>query len=64
MEKTPATERIARLLGTRDVPGTAEQLELLAIRLQELCALNGRDWVRRHRDRLLRQWAAAIDSDA
>lgn len=60
MDKTPATEKIARLLDTREVPGTAEQMELLSIRLQELAALNGRDWVRRHRKRLLKQWTAAI----
>jgi hypothetical protein len=62
MEKTQATERIAQLLDARDVPGTEEQLELLSVRLQELCNLNGKGWVRRHRRRLLRQWTAAIES--
>jgi len=60
MEKNTAIERICLLLGTRDVPGTPEQLEMLSIRLQELAELNGPEWVARHRDRLLSQWATAI----
>lgn len=60
MEKNTAIERICLLLGTRDVPGTPEQLEMLSIRLQELAELNGPEWVARHRDRLLNQWSTAI----
>ena len=60
MEKNKAIERICLLLGTRDVPGTPEQLEMLSIRLQELAELNGPEWVARHRDRLLSQWSTVI----
>jgi hypothetical protein len=57
-------ERLFGLLQTRDIPGTPEQLQLLYIRLGELAEMNGREWVRRHRESLLRQWAAAIGRDA
>ena len=53
-------EAVLRLLRTREIPGTPEQLELLRIRLGELAEINGREWVLRHRERLLNQWAAAI----
>ena len=53
-------EALFRLLRTREVPGTPEQLELFCIRLEELAEINGREWVFRHRERLLKQWAVAI----
>jgi hypothetical protein len=53
-------ERLFSLLKTRDIPGTPEQLQLLFIRLGELTEINGREWIIRHRERLLSQWAAAL----
>ena len=58
--KTQDQEALFRLLRTREIPGSPEQLHLLFIRLKELTEINGREWVHRHRERLLRQWAAAI----
>lgn len=59
MEKT-ALDTLIGFFHTREIPGTPEQLELLSVRIGELSEINGREWVRRHRDRLLRQWEAAI----
>ena len=43
--------------------GYSDDQHLLCIRLKELAEINGHEWIYRHRERLLRQWAAAIDHD-
>ncbi len=53
-------EALFRLLQTREIPGTEEQLQRLFIRLEELGGINGREWIERNRDCLLRQWAALV----
>lgn len=58
--KREDSERLFDLLQTRDIPGTPEQLQLLFVRLGELAKMNGREWVGRHRESLLRQWAVAV----
>ncbi len=55
-----ALEDPLALLGNRSLAGSPAQLELLAHRLDELAAINGEDWIRRHRDELIRQWESAI----
>ena len=60
MEKQLPLETLFQLLQTRDIPGTPEQIALLCIRIGELADINGRDWVSRHRERLLKQWSTAI----
>jgi hypothetical protein len=60
MDNQPVIESLCQLLGKRDIPGTPEQLERLSIRLQELAELNGAEWVAGNRERLLKQWSAAI----
>jgi hypothetical protein len=44
------------LLGSRDIPGTDEQLKKLCIRVSELADLNGKDWVVENRQKLLDEW--------
>jgi hypothetical protein len=53
-------DRLYTYLGTRDLPGEPEALKRLAVRLEELAALNGQEWVRANRDMLLMQWRIAL----
>ena len=47
---------IVTLLGTEDLPGTPEELAILATRIEELVRLNGRQWVIEHRRQLITEW--------
>jgi hypothetical protein len=53
-------DRLYAYLGTREIPGEPEALERLAIRLEELAAMNGANWVRANRQILLMQWQMAL----
>ena len=55
------TEALVALLGEEDLPGSPEELAVLGTRIQELIRLNGREWVIRHRQQLLREWAFIVD---
>ena len=52
--------QLREILGTDRIAGTPEQIEIFAIRIAELAALNGREWVRQNAQRLLYQWHCAI----
>ena len=54
-------EPLAALLGEEDLPGTPEELAVLGTRIEELLRLNGREWVIRNRQKLLREWAFIVD---
>ena len=56
MEPMPL-ESVLDLLETDHLPGTAGQLDLLCVRIRELAAMNGEDWVRQNRRKLCEQWA-------
>ena len=49
------------LLGEQNLPGTPEELAILATRIEELMRLNGRKWVIHHRRQLVREWAYIIE---
>jgi hypothetical protein len=49
-------ENVYELLGTREIPGTQEELEVLCIRIRELTELNGEEWVRLNSKKLLAEW--------
>ena len=53
-------KKLFDLLGSRDIPGTPEELKLLAVRIRELIELNGEQWVRENSQRLLSEWAYAL----
>jgi hypothetical protein len=53
-------QKLYQLLGTSMLPGTPQQLEKLFVRLSELAAINGEEWIRRNRSELLAQWEAAV----
>ncbi len=60
MEKLTLDE-LYRLLGTRDISGTRDELSVLRIRIGELRQLNGEDWVFTNRSKLLTQWSRVIE---
>ena len=49
-------EKIYNLLETRDIPGSEKELRKLCIRIRELIELNGEDWVKDNRQKLLIEW--------
>jgi len=53
-------EELHELLGTRDIPGTKDEWTVLRIRVGELKALNGEEWIRENRQKLLTEWEYAL----
>ncbi|MBW1696794.1 MAG: hypothetical protein JRH18_16970 [Deltaproteobacteria bacterium] len=53
-------EQLYDLLGTRHIPGTAEQLRILCTRMSELLELKGEVWVRANREKLISEWEYAL----
>ena len=49
-------EEIYTLMGTREIPGTPQELNILCIRIRELKETNGEAWVKENRSRLLQEW--------
>ena len=47
---------VCDLLKTREIPGSADELKKLCIRIRELVELNGEDWVKANRKKLLLEW--------
>ena len=54
------SEKLYDLLGTRDIPGKPEELEILSTRIKELLEMNGEEWVRDNRHKLLSEWEYAL----
>jgi hypothetical protein len=50
------------LLGQSDIPGSATELEKLRTRINELVRLNGEDWVRDNRQKLLSEWEYIVQA--
>jgi len=48
------------LLGTRNISGSEKELEKLCIRISELVALNGDQWVKDNRQNLLDEWECIV----
>jgi hypothetical protein len=49
-------EKVSDLLGTQDLPGSENELKILCVRIRELVDMNGEDWVRQNRTKLLDEW--------
>ena len=47
---------LTSLLGEDNLPGTPEELAILATRIDELIRLNGKQWVIDHRRQLIKEW--------
>lgn len=59
--KALSVKRLKKLLNTPHIRGTAQQIRMLAIRMGELEALNGSDWITENASNLLAQWDMVID---
>jgi hypothetical protein len=49
-------EKVSDLLGTQKIPGSENELKMLCVRIGELAEMNGEDWVRQNRQKLLDEW--------
>jgi hypothetical protein len=49
-------EKVFHLLGRSDIPGSNKELAKLCRRIGELVDLNGENWVRANREKLLAEW--------
>jgi hypothetical protein len=47
---------VCDLLDTGKIPGSADELKKLCIRIRELVELNGKEWVMENRQKLLDDW--------
>ena len=47
---------VFKLLGTQNIPGSPQELEILCIRISELAAFNGEQWIRENRQKLIDEW--------
>ena len=54
------TDQLKVILKTSVIKGTPEQIRLLAVRVNELCHLNGRDWVSANAGQLMDQWERSL----
>jgi hypothetical protein len=49
-------EIVFKLLGTQNIPGSPKEHEILCVRISELVELNGEDWIRKNRQKLIDEW--------
>jgi hypothetical protein len=49
-------EKVFDLLKTESIPGSPKELDILCIRIRELVEMNGEEWVRQNRRKLLDEW--------
>ncbi len=49
-------EKVCELLESADIPGTPDQVAILCVRIRELAGMNGENWVRLNRQKLLDDW--------
>lgn len=50
------TDQLKEILKTSEIKGSPGQIRLLAVRVSELCRMNGREWVMANAAQLLDQW--------
>jgi hypothetical protein len=54
--KSLSLQTMFKLLGTQNIPGSTQELEILCIRISELVELNGEEWIRENRQKLIDEW--------
>ena len=59
--KELTVKQLQELLNTAHIRGTPDQIRMLAIRVGELNALNGREWIAENAPKLLAQWDMVLD---
>ena len=58
--KELSLDNVFDLLNTREIPGSADELKKLCIRIRELVELNGKDWVVENRQKLIDEWSYIV----
>ena len=58
--KTLNLKKVYALLGTRDIPGSEKELNILCTRITELVQLNGEKWVEENRQKLFDEWTYIV----
>ena len=58
--KELSLDNVFDLLNTREIPGSADELKKLCIRIRELVELNGKDWIVENRQKLLDDWSYIV----
>ena len=53
-------DQLKQILRTPVIKGTPEQIRLLALRVNELRDLNGKEWVAANAGQLLEQWERVL----
>ena len=53
-------EEVHTLMGTREIPGTPNELKILCSRIKELKKMNGEAWVKENRRKLLQEWQQTL----
>jgi len=54
-------QKLLDLLGTSEIPGTDEQIQIFCVRLGELLEMNGEHWIRSNHVQLLAEWRYIIE---
>jgi hypothetical protein len=49
-------EKVRDLLGSQHIQGSEKEQKILCTRIRELIEMNGEDWVRQNRTKLLEEW--------
>jgi hypothetical protein len=49
-------QAVFKLLGTQNIPGSTQELKILCARISELAELNGEQWIRENRQKLIDEW--------
>jgi len=49
-------EKVCDLLGRQHIPGSEKEQKMLCTRIRELVEMNGEQWVRQNRKKLLDEW--------
>jgi hypothetical protein len=49
-------DKVSDLLGSQKITGSEKELKLLCVRIRELIEMNGEEWVRQNRQKLLDEW--------
>ena len=53
-------KKVKKLLGTQDISGSERELKILCVRIRELVEMNGEEWIRQNRGKLLKQWEFVV----
>ncbi len=54
-------EKVLAILDREAVDGSPAELDVLCTRIGDLVRMNGEDWVKANRERLLREWDAIVE---